>query len=274
MGVCIVPPEQVLATTIPDMDALRIVLARVLSKRVQPDSIPGNPVLQLHHSFRSTTLTLRVYVVTGRNKLLTAVPGFITIIQFFFGCYVWVQVHGLGAVVWPAINYDAFRLCFFNQTEIQQVLLLSFSLIYDLLAFLIIAWVGRTSTGLRQSKVPSILDRIVKDATLYFVVIFTSHLLVECFVLFAPKTYHLLPANSNAIFIPIMATRLMLSLKKAADQSGSFTRTEDLDGVDDLVFAGGGGQHTTMEYAMEVGVAARRDRFRDQAMDLELQTRT
>lgn len=70
-----------------------------------------------------------------------------------------------------------------------------------------------------------------------------------------------------------MATRLMLSLKKAADQSGSFTRTEDLDGVDDLVFAGGG-EHTTMEYAMEVGVAARRDPFRDQTMDLELQTRT
>lgn len=63
----------------------------------------------------------------------------------------------------------------------------------------------------------------------------------------------------------------MLSLKKAADKSGSFTRTEDLDGVDDLVFAGG---HTTMEHAMEVGVSTRRDRVRDQTVDLELQNRT
>jgi len=62
-----------------------------------------------------------------------------------------------------------------------------------------------------------------------------------------------------------MATRLMLSLKKAADESGSFTRTEDLDGMTDVMFAGG---HTTMEYAMEAGVS--RYEHRDQAVGLEL----
>ena len=65
-----------------------------------------------------------------------------------------------------------------------------------------------------------------------------------------------------------MATRLMLSLKKAADKSGSFTRTEDLDAVEDVVFAGG---HTTMEYAMEAGLSTRTTRhLRDQTVDLEL----
>ncbi|KAF9781666.1 hypothetical protein BJ322DRAFT_1111592 [Thelephora terrestris] len=209
------------ATAIPDMDALRIVLARIFSKGVRPHHSRSDTVhTELKHFssvwrgyrcdrtafleilyfnfvtvFAQTTLTLRVYIVTERNKLLTAVPGFITLTQFFFGCYVWVQVYRLGAVVWPSINYDSFRLCFFNQTEIQQVLILSFSLIYDLLAFLIIIWVGRKSSNLRGSKFPSILDKIVKDATLYFLVIFTSHLLVECFLLFAPTTYHLLPAK-------------------------------------------------------------------------------
>jgi hypothetical protein len=68
-----------------------------------------------------------------------------------------------------------------------------------------------------------------------------------------------------------MSTRLMLSLKKAADESGSFTRTEDLDAVADVIFARG---HTTMEYAMEAGVSTRRD-HRDQTMDFELvETRT
>ena len=33
---------------------------------------------------------------------------------------------------------------------------------------------------------PTILDKIVKDATVYFLVIFGSQLLVECFILFAP----------------------------------------------------------------------------------------
>lgn len=69
------------------------------------------------------------------------------------------------------------------------------------------------------------------------------------------------------MFIPIMATRLMLSLKKAADESGSFTRTEDVEAVADLVFVGG---HTTMEYAMEVGVSTSRRDHPDQATEFEL----
>ena len=48
-----------------------------------------------------------------------------------------------------------------------------------------------------------------------------------------------------------MASRLMLSLKKAADKVGSFTCTEDVDVVTEVLFANG---HTTMEYALEVGV--------------------
>lgn len=123
----------------------------------------------------------------------------------------------LSAVVWPAIDYDSFRLCFFNQKEMPQIVILSLSLVFgdsfssfpflrapvfvplkkrenkpkltihtDLLAFLIIFWVGRQSVGYRVSKIPSILDRIVKDATVYFLVIFTSHLIVEGFLIFAP----------------------------------------------------------------------------------------
>jgi len=65
-----------------------------------------------------------------------------------------------------------------------------------------------------------------------------------------------------------MATRLMLSLKKAADESGSFTRTEDLDAVTDIMFATD--RHTTMEYAMEAGVSRREEYHSDQATGLEL----
>ena len=36
---------------------------------------------------------------------------------------------------------------------------------------------------------PTILDTIVKDATMYFLVIFGSQLIVECFILFAPVSH-------------------------------------------------------------------------------------
>ena len=71
-----------------------------------------------------------------------------------------------------------------------------------------------------------------------------------------------------------MATRLMLSPKKAAGKSGLFMRTEGLDAVEDVVFAGG---YMTMEYAMETGLSTstRANRhFRDQTVDLELVNRT
>lgn len=64
-----------------------------------------------------------------------------------------------------------------------------------------------------------------------------------------------------------MSSRLMLSLKKAADKAGSFTRTEDLDIVTDVLFVGG---HTTMEHAMELGVS-RHGGDRDQTEASETQ---
>ena len=64
-----------------------------------------------------------------------------------------------------------------------------------------------------------------------------------------------------------MATRLMLSLKKAADKMGSFTRTDDLGGVTGALFASG---HATMEHAMEVGVSTREYRGHSDAIDLPL----
>ena len=67
-----------------------------------------------------------------------------------------------------------------------------------------------------------------------------------------------------------MASRLMLSLKKAADGSYSATHTGDQgsEGVEtDVLFAHR--YHATMEYAMEAGLS-RRDREQP-TTDLELE---
>jgi hypothetical protein len=57
----------------------------------------------------------------------------------------------------------------------------------DTLAFLIIVWcaVKRRARG-HIDGMPSLLDKIVRDATTYFLVIFTSHLLLILFEFFAP----------------------------------------------------------------------------------------
>ena len=60
--------------------------------------------------------------------------------------------------------------------------------------------------------------------------------------------------SSNVIFISIMATRLLLSLRKAAGPSRSSPSSEDfdLDLVTSVVFAGA---QTTTEHGVEVGVS-------------------
>jgi len=56
----------------------------------------------------------------------------------------------------------------------------------DLLAFLSILVTARRSGRIRLPGIPSILDAVVRDSTLYFILIFFFQILSQLFVLFAP----------------------------------------------------------------------------------------
>lgn len=56
----------------------------------------------------------------------------------------------------------------------------------DLLAFLMVIWEGLRTGGFGRLGFTMLFDKIVEDATVYFLVMFSSHLLVEFCVLFAP----------------------------------------------------------------------------------------
>lgn len=57
----------------------------------------------------------------------------------------------------------------------------------DFLAFLMIIFLAAKS-GLKDFKMPSLLRTIVQDATVYFLVIFTSHFVLEMTLLLARVT--------------------------------------------------------------------------------------
>lgn len=69
----------------------------------------------------------------------------------------------------------------------------------DLLAFLIVVWVGRKGRGSARYRIPTILDKIVRDATVYFLVLFTSHLVVEFFIIFAPVSHRTARVGSSVL---------------------------------------------------------------------------
>jgi hypothetical protein len=131
----------------------------------------------------------------------------------------------------------------------------------DLAAFAVIIGYGFRS-GLNVNAVtmskPSLIKTIVQDATIYFFVIFTSHMILVFSLVFARVRIHrgrfvtfliltvffiqptlqLLPAIGNDVFLPIMISRLMISLKKAATMENGWSLSEmtTMRRVDELRF--------------------------------------
>ena len=59
----------------------------------------------------------------------------------------------------------------------------------DLLVFVTIVFVARRAAGFTVTGIPSLLVGILKDATIYFMLIFTSQLVVGLFLVFAPVSH-------------------------------------------------------------------------------------
>jgi len=188
-------------------------------------------------------LTLRIYAIADKN--IPVVIGFaaITASQLVLGiCLVDFAVRS-GAQTPPPIPLDAYRLCVFVRHRKIEVAYTSISLLYDFLAFLFTFFLARLSKT-DDSKVPGILSTVLQDATRYFLVIFTSHFVLEMTLILCQGTTQLLPANGNIVYISVMISRMMLSLRKVADleQGGRSFGGPSVNGSDHPWGLVGGGQ--------------------------------
>lgn len=111
----------------------------------------------------------------------------------------------------PDIPLDEFQLCSFQRWRVGEIIFVALSLLYgtslpanrfhsvttnpifteDVSAFGLIIWSAKYRGFRRARGVPNLLDRIVQDSTTYFLVIFTNHLVLILFELFAAVSGHL-----------------------------------------------------------------------------------
>ena len=111
-------------------------------------------------------------------------------------------------MVFPDPPFDEYRFCTFQSWEIGEVTYIALSLAYgtlflsstahtpasdpflvkDALALLIIAYSAKRHDGgrTRVDCMPRLLDKILQDATAYFLVLSTGHLLMLFLEVFAP----------------------------------------------------------------------------------------
>lgn len=157
----------------------------------------------------------RIYAVTLGN--IPMVVGFviITACQLGLGICVTTLVAKQGAQPFPTIPLDAYHLCIPLEYRHIEIAYTSISLFFDFLAFSLIIFMATKSEAWRNG-FSTILRTIAKDATWYFLVIFTSHLVFVFTLNLGPEAIQLLPATGIVVYLPLMISRIMLSLKKAS----------------------------------------------------------
>lgn len=182
-------------------------------------------------------LTVRIYAATMKNIPITIGFAVITVAQCVFGICMTILTARKGAEPQLPIPLDSYHVCEFAQPKRRmEVAYTSLSLFFDLLAFSLIIFLTRKSktSGLKAS---DILDTIAEDATCYFAVIFSAHFILLMTLCFGRIGIQLLPGTGVLVYMPLMISRLMLSLRKAADPA-LVTRTPTEQTTDDAVFLG------------------------------------
>jgi len=160
-------------------------------------------------------LTVRIYAVASKNIPVTIAFATITISQLALGIRITVVAAREGAQILPPLPFDAYHLCVFVRHRPVEIAYTSISICYDFLAFSLIIFVAATSKS-RGLRFPTILRAMAEDATWYFLVIFTSHFVLEMTLNLGRESIQLLPASGNVVYLPVMISRLMLSLRKTA----------------------------------------------------------
>ncbi|KAF9781781.1 hypothetical protein BJ322DRAFT_1078244 [Thelephora terrestris] len=161
-------------------------------------------------------VTLRVYAITRKNKLIGGILALQIAGGIGFGIFSVVRA-GLGPVqALPDINLDEFRICVFKLWSLGELIYYNSAIVFDIVVFVTIIITARRQRINGHPGIPSILDTVVRDATGYFMLIVSFHFLSVVFVLVAPEDIQLIPGMANTVLVPVMASRLMLSLKKAS----------------------------------------------------------
>lgn len=178
--------------------------------------------------FAHLAIALRVYAITGKNKYLGGVLALVVVAEFCSDIFsiIWLGLGPLEAL--PEIDLDPFKICIYKRWRVGEFLYNSLAMFFELLSFLIVVITARKARKDRYRTMPSILEIILRDATHYFILIFSAQILSTLFLYCAPVDLQLMPGMVNTIFIPVMASRLMLSLRRAGANPEGVAHHESL----------------------------------------------
>ncbi|KAF9783384.1 hypothetical protein BJ322DRAFT_149896 [Thelephora terrestris] len=146
-------------------------------------------------TFSHMAVALRIYAITRRNKFLAGALAVIIAAEACWNLYSIIRI-ALGPVqLFPALGLDPFHICVTKSWEVQELAFYGLAMFFEAFAFSILVVTAVRSRMGGFIAVPTILSVILRDATQYFVVIFTVHILSLIFLFLAPIFIKLLPGK-------------------------------------------------------------------------------
>ncbi|KAF9645360.1 hypothetical protein BDM02DRAFT_586096 [Thelephora ganbajun] len=160
-------------------------------------------------------LTVRVYAITMKHRVITGFFLIATVFQSGLGIFMTYLAARYSAHPVLEPDFPDGHLCIYNEHRTEEVVYTILSLIFDVAVFILIMTrlLWRRPPSVR---IPSIIRTIVKDATLYVLLLCTSRIIFVFLSIFAAGLGHITRFSGNNVFVSIMITRMLISLKKTS----------------------------------------------------------
>ncbi|KAF9645642.1 hypothetical protein BDM02DRAFT_3189541 [Thelephora ganbajun] len=188
-------------------------------------TLPDEVLFALYPFYDSFTVVL--FAVTLKRKPIVVFFSVLAIAQSLMGMYIIVITARKQPQKMPGIPLQAYNLCLFGRSPHLELAYMSLSLFFDAMVFSVIVYVSlRTEISLPGGR-PSILRTIFEDSTVYFLVIFSSHLLSLIMLLTTRPSLQLLPALGNNVYGRTFILRLSPVLTMSASRGEKSGWTSD-----------------------------------------------
>ncbi|KAF9648632.1 hypothetical protein BDM02DRAFT_3186957 [Thelephora ganbajun] len=175
--------------------------------------------------FAQIFIGIRAYALSRLNQKLLWTFLILGVVHVGLGAI--IVYDGTDRVVHiPNIPLDPFRVCLYDHNKTIGITFEISILVFDTIA--LVSMAIEVSKYARHYALPSMLRAVIRDITVYFFTIFLSHLLFVITIQTARPDLKILPAVGLEVFMPVMISRLVLSLMEVADKTenmseGGFT---------------------------------------------------
>lgn len=158
-------------------------------------------------------LTVRIYAITLKHKLVTGVFTAATVLQFGLGMFMTylAATHSAHSVL--AVDFPDGHICSYGKSKIEEIVYTGFSLLFDVGVFIVVGvrLLWRRPSSIKRS---SIVRAVIKDATVYVLLLCTSRIIYLFMSVLAADLSNITRFSGNTVFVSIMTTRMLLSLKR------------------------------------------------------------